>query len=173
MATVQVNYPAGTAAITISPQNVASSSTFVAGVESDSISNISNLDLDHLVNVKWTCGTTPTANTQVQIWVVPAIEDDLSATVVWPDVFDGTASAETVTSAGILQGCGRLLGVLNVDSATSDRAYFLAPTSVAALFGGFLPTRYVLFITHNTGVNSNATAGNFECYYQRVRASVA
>ena len=173
MATVQVNYPAGTTAITISPENVASSSTFVAGVESDSISNVSNLDLDHLVNLKWTAGTSPTANTQVQVWIVAAIEDDLASTVVWPDVFDGTASAETVTSAGILQSCGRLLGVINVDATTSDRTYFLAPSSVAALFGGFLPTRYVLFVTHNTGVNSNSTAGNFEAYYQRIRATVA
>jgi hypothetical protein len=172
MATAQVNYPAGTSAITISPENVATSSTFVGGVESDSISNVSNLDLDHQICGRWTCGTTPTVNTQVQIWVVPCLEDDLSSTVTWPDVFDGTASAETVTSAGILQGLGRLLGVLSVDTTTSNREYQLAKTSVAALFGGFLPTRYVLFITHNTGVNSNSTAGNHEWTIQRVRASV-
>lgn len=173
MATEQLNYPAGTATITIAPQNVATSSTFVAGVESDSISNVSNLDLDHLVSGKWRSGTTPTANTQVQIWVVPCIVDDLSSSVTWPDVFDGTSSAETVTSAGILLGLGRILGVLNVDSNTTGRDYFLAPTSVAAMFGGMLPTRYVLFITHNTGVNSDTTGSNFVWYYQRIRRTVA
>ena len=173
MATVQINYPAGTATITISPENVATSATFVAGVESNAISNVSNLDLDHLISGTWTSGTTPTANTQVQIWVVPAQTDNLSGTVTWPDVFDGTASAETVTSAGILQGCARLGAVLNVDSNTSNRLYTCAFFSVAALFGGQVPTNYVLFITHNTAVNSNSTSGNHQWQYQRVRATVA
>lgn len=173
MATIKTSYPAGTATITISPENVATSSTFVAGVESAEISNVSNLDLDHLVSGKWRSGTTPTANTQVQIWVVPVISDDLSSSVTYPDVFDGTASAETVTSAGVLQGLGRLAAVLNVDSNTSARDYFCAPFSVAALFGGVMPTRYVLFITHNTGVNSDTTSGNFVWKYQRVQQTVS
>src|SRR5215831_17971390 len=116
MATVQEKLPAGTVTITINPENVATSSTFVAGVESDAVSNITNLDVDHLITGTWTCGTTPTVNTQVQIWVVAPMQDNLGGTVAWPDVFDGTHSAETVTSAGILQGCARLAGVLNVDS---------------------------------------------------------
>ena len=173
MATVQVNYPAGTATITISPENIATSATFVAGVESNAISNVTNLDLDNLISGTWTSGTTPTANTQVQIWVVPAQTDNLSGTVTWPDVFDGTASAETVTSAGILQGCGRLGAVLNVDSNTSNRLYTCAFFSVAALFGGTLPSNYVLFVTQGSGATSNSTSGNHQWQYQRVRATVA
>lgn len=173
MATVKVSYAAGSTTITIAPENVASSSTFVAGVESGSISNTSNLDLDHLVEGFWTCGTTPTTNTQVQIWVVPSLTDNLGGTVTWPDVFDGTSSAETVTSAGVLQGLGRLAAVLNVDSTTSNRAYYCAPFSVAALFGGWLPPSYVLFLSHNTGVNSNTTAGNHAWTYTRIQATVA
>lgn len=173
MSTVKPSYPAGSATITISPHNVATSSTFVAGVESDSISNVSNLDLDHQVSGTWTCGTTPTINTQVQIWVVPCISDDLASSQTWPDVFDGTASAETVTSAGILQGLGRLGATLLVDATTSDRTYYCAPFSVAALFGGFLPSRYVLYIAHNSGVTSNTTAGNHVWKYLRIQATVA
>lgn len=173
MATIKTSYPAGTVLITVAPQNVASSSTFVAGVESDSISNISDLDLDHLVSGQWTAGTTPTVNTQVQVWVVAPIADDLSSTVTWPDVFDGTSSAETTTSAGVLAGCARLGAVLNVDTNTSDRVYACAPFSVAALFGGQLPPRYVLFITHNSGVNSNSTSGNHFWRYQRIQGTVA
>ncbi len=171
--TVKENYPAGSVTIGISPQSIASSSTFVAGVESDSISNVSNLDLDHQVSGTWTAGTSPAANTQVQIWVVACISDDLGATVTWPDVFDGTASAETATSAGILQSCGRLGAVLNVDTTTTDRIYYAAPFSVAALFGGYLPSRYVIFITQNTGATSNATAGNFVWKYLRIRGTVS
>ena len=173
MATIKESFPAGSVTITIAPENVATSSTFVAGVESGAISNISNLDLDHFVSGYWTCGTTPTANTQVQIWVVAPYADDLAGTTNWPDVFDGTSSAETVTSAGVLQGLGRLAAILNVDSNTSNRAYYCAPFSVAALFGGFLPSQYVLFVTHNTGVNSNSTAGNHVWKYLRIQSTVA
>jgi hypothetical protein len=173
MATIKTGYPAGTVTITINPENVASSSTFVAGVESDYITNITNLDLDHQVSGQWQAGTSPTANTQVQIWVVPVLADDLSATFTWPDVFDGTHSAETVTTAGILQGLGRLGAVLNVDSTSTNLSYYCAKFSVAALFGGFLPTRYVLFITHNTGANSNTTGGGFIWQYQRIQATSA
>ncbi len=173
MATVKELFPAGTTTITISPENVASSSTFVAGVESDAISNSTNLDLDHLISGTWTSGTTPTANTQVQIWVVPAQTDNLSGTVTWPDVFDGTHSAETVTSAGILQSCARLGAILNVDSNTSNRLYTCAFFSVASLFGGELPTNYVIFVTQNTTANSNSTSGNHQWQYQRIQATVA
>lgn len=171
--TFKTVYPAAPTTITIAPENVASSSTFVAGVESDVISNVSNLDVDILISGKWTSGTTPTANTQVQIWVIPSLTDDLAGTRTWPDVFDGTASAETVTSAGVLQGLGRLGAVLNVDTNTTGREYACAAFSVAALFGGVLPPSFVLFIAHNTGVNSNTTAGNHAWSYQRVQMKAA
>lgn len=173
MSTVKTLYPAAPTTITVAPENVASSSTFVAGVESDVISNVSNLDLDHLISGKWTSGTTPTANTQVQVWVVPTRTDDLAGSRTYHDVFDGTGSAETATSAGVLQGIARLAAVLNVDSNTTAREYGCAAFSVAALFGGVLPPSYSLFITHNTGVNSNSTSGNHVWSYQRVQATVA
>ena len=160
------------ATITIAPENVASSATFVAGVESDVISNLSNLFADVLVSGKWTCGTTPTVNTQVQIWVYPPITDDLSSTVTYPDVIDGTSSAETLTSAGILQAGLKLGAILTVDSTTSDRTYPCAPFSVAALFGGRLPTRWGLYLAHNTGVNSNSTGGNHAWSYLGIKDTV-
>jgi hypothetical protein len=173
MAVINEKLPAGSVTITIAPQNVATSATFVGGVESDAISNITNLDLDHQVSGVWRSGTTPTANTQVQIWIVAPISDNLAGTVTWPDVFDGTGSAETVTSAGVLQGFGKLGAVCNVDSNTTGRDYAYGPFSVAALFGGFLPSQYVVFITHNTGVNSDTTSGNFFTKYLRIQATSA
>lgn len=168
MATVTVNYDTP-AAITIAPENVASSSSFVAGVESDAVSNATNKYVDALVSGFWTCGTTPTANTQVNIYVYAQHDD----TPTYQDVFDGTSSAETVTSAGVLSGVVKLLGTLTVDATTSNRAYYLAPTSVAARFGGVLPKRWGLFIAHNTGVNSNSTAGNHGWKYTGIKYDVA
>ena len=168
MATVTVNY-ASPASITIAPENVASSSSFVAGVESDAIDNSTNKYVDALVSGFWTCGTTPTTNTQVNIYVYAQHDD----TPTYQDVFDGTSSAETVTSAGVLAGVVKLLGSLSVDSTTSNRAYYLAPASVAQRFGGVLPKRWGLFISHNTGVNSNTTAGNHGWKYTGVKYDVA
>jgi hypothetical protein len=169
MAVINEKLPAGSVTITINPQGVAT--TFVAGVESDAVTNITNLDLDHQISGVWRAGTTPTANTQVQIWIVAPISDNLAGTVTWPDVFDGTNSAETVTSAGVLQGFGRLGAVLSVDSNTTGRDYAYGPFSVAALYGGFMPTQYVVFITQGSGATSDATAGNFFTKYIRVQAT--
>lgn len=153
------------ATITIAPQNVASSATFVAGVESDVISNLSTLYADVLVSGKWTAGTTPTVSTQVQIWIYAPITDNLASTVTYPDVIDGTSSAETMTSFAILQAGLRLGAVITIDTTTSDRTYYCAPFSVAALFGGRLPTRWGLFIAHSSGTNSNSTGSNHAWTY--------
>jgi hypothetical protein len=158
--TVSVPTYTASATITIAPENIATSSTFAAGVESTVVSNLSTKYSDAWVSGKWTAGTTPTANTQVQIWVYAPISDDLSSAVVYPDVLDGTSSAETMTSTGVLQGGLKLAAILNVDSNTSNREYPCAPFSIASLFGGRIPTRWGLFIAHNSGVNSNSTAGN-------------
>jgi len=48
---------------------------------------------------------------------------------------------------------------------TSDRTYHYSGVSARAVFGGELPSKFVLFIVHNTGVNLNSTAGNHEFSY--------
>ena len=154
--TVQINY-ATSATLTNAVTSLATSSTFVAGYESDVIDNTSNKYSTIKVGGKYTVGTTPTANTQIQIWVIPAQEDG-GGTYVWPDVFDGTTSAETVTSAGLLAGFGYLAKTLIVDTNTSDRAYPFDFDIRSVV--GYMPAKCVLFTTHNTGANFNATGGN-------------
>jgi len=168
MSTVAISY-AASATITIAPENVATSSDFTAGVESTAIDNSSNLYVDALVSGTWTSGTTPTTNTQVCVYAYAQRDDSPT----YPDTIDGTSSAETITSAGILASALRLLGVMTVDSTTSNRAYSLAPCSVAQAFGGILPQRWGIFIAHNTGVNSNSTAGNHVWKYQGIKYTVA
>jgi len=166
MADIKIAY-AASATITIAPQNVATSSTFVAGVESDVIDNTTSKYVDALVGGTWTSGTTPTANTQVQIYV-GSVRDD---TPTYPDVFDGTGSAETLTSAGVGRGFLKLAAIIDVDSNTTARAYDTI-FSVAQLFGGVMPLKWFLFVTHNTGVNSNSTAGNHVWKYTGVYYTV-
>ena len=167
MSTVNIAY-AASATITISPENVATSSTFVAGVESNVIDNTSNKYVDAIVGGTWTCGTTPNQNSQVIIYV-GAIRDDAPT---YPDVFDGTGSAETITSVGVGRGFLKRAVTIDVDSNTSNRAYDVLFT-VAELFGGVMPNKWFLFITHNTGVNSNSTSGNHVWKYTGVTYTVA
>lgn len=143
------------AALTNAIQSLASSSTWLAGYESDVVDNTTNKYLDYKVNGKVTVGTTPTASTEIRIYVVSIWEDGST----WPDVFDGTTGAETVTSAGVGAGFLKLAAVLPVDATTSDRPYPFE-FSVASLFGGVCPDKFVLFTTHNTGANLNSTGGN-------------
>ncbi len=171
MATVQEVFVVGTQTITINPEGLSSSATFVLGRQSAAISNVSTLDLDHLISGTWTSGISPLANTQVQVWVVPVQTDNLAGTLTWPSVFTASNANRTVTSYGILQGCARLGAVLNMDLTTDNITYSCGSFSVAALFGGKMPTNYVIFITHNTNVP--AGDGPFDWQYQRIKAMVS
>jgi hypothetical protein len=167
MATVNIAY-AASATITVAPENIASSSTFVAGVESAVVDNTSNKYVDAIVGGLWTVGTTPTVNTQALIYVFSVLND----TPNYPDVLDGTSSAETITSAGVGRGFLKLAAVIDIDSTTSDRAYYVT-FSVAQLFGGVMPLKWGIFVTHNSGVNSNSTAGNHVWKYTGITYTVA
>ena len=163
MATTYKPSYTASATITIAPENVASSSTRVAGVESTVVSNITNLYDNCVISGKWTAGTSPTANKQVDIWVYVPLSDDLSSTVTYPDVIDGTSSAETMTSENVRNSGLYHAHTIIVDS-TSDRVYPVRPFSLIRVCG-FMPTRWGLFIAHDTAVNSNSTAGNHAWTY--------
>lgn len=153
MADFKVKY-AASADIDIDPEGLATSATRTAGVESAEIDNGTNLFLDALVEGRVRTGTSPTGG-QIDIWIWGTGE----ATGGAPDVIDGTKSAETITSENVRNAALRLAASIPVDT-TSDRDYFLAPVSVAQLFGGLMPRRWGVFLAHNTGVALNATGTN-------------
>lgn len=167
MASTKIEY-AASSAVTISLASLATSATWVAGRESSEVDNTTNKYLDYLLAGKVRVGTTPTASTEIRVYVVGLLDD-----TTWPDVFDGTDSAETVTSEGVRDGFAKLAAVMRVDATTSDRDYPFGPVSVAALFGGACPKKFVVFVTHNTAVNLNATAGNHSVWITPVYATTA
>lgn len=158
MATVTPSYSANTA-ITMDLAGLASSSSFVAGRESSQIDNTTNKYMDAIVSGTISVGTTPTANTQINVYVWGA-DTSLATTAI--DVLDGTDSAETLTNTGILNSLrfGASIGVI---ATTSDIAYPILPFSVASRFGGVMPKFWGLFVAHNcvaalrnTAVNTNS-----------------
>jgi hypothetical protein len=155
MATTTISYSSNTT-ITMDLANLASSSTWVAGRESSQVDNTTNKYVDAIVSGQISVGTTPTANTNITVFVWGA---DTSLATTALDVLDGTDSAETLTNTGIRDNL-RVGAVLTVYATTSDIAYLVLPFSIAALFGGVMPKFWGLFVAHNTGVNLRNTAVN-------------
>jgi hypothetical protein len=135
--------------------SLASSSTWLAGYEWFVVDNTTELAFDFYVSGKITVGTTPTINTEIRIYLVGSYDG-----TTWPDVFDGTPSAETVTTAGLRDGYARLAAALLVDATTSNVGYNFDLGGLRQYFGGVLPKKVAVFVAHNTGVALNATAGN-------------
>jgi hypothetical protein len=160
-ADIKIAYAAD-GAFTITLASLATSSTFVAGRESTSVSNGTNKYLDYEITGKITTGTTPIVDRSIILFGVKPIND----TPTWPDVFDGTDSAETITNAQIMDAMPILWrgGV----SATSDIGYPIINALTIAQAWGLVPDNFSVFVAHNTNVNLHATGGNHEINYRGV-----
>jgi hypothetical protein len=154
MSNVKIEY-AASAAVAITLASLATDTTQLVGRESDVIDNTSNKYLDYMLSGKITVGTSPTDAKEIRVYVAGVHND----TPLWPDEMDGTDSAETITSVGVRDAGLKLVAIIATNN-TSDRAYYFGPVSVAALFGGVVPPKFSVFVTHNTGVNLNSTGGN-------------
>jgi hypothetical protein len=152
MASVKIAYgtpQTGTGGIT----SLASSANWTAGYEWVKVDNATDLVEDWFVDLVIRVGTTPTVNTEIRVYLVGSYDG-----TTWPDVFDGTGSAETVTSAGVRDSFAKLAGVGIVDATTSDRDYPIQ-FNVSSFYPN-PPKSFILFVVHNSGVALNATAGN-------------
>jgi hypothetical protein len=167
VASRKIEYGTSTA-LTNAIASLASSSTFTAGYESDVVDNTTNKYLDYTLEGKITVGTPTLAPSEIRLYVVASFDG-----TTWPDVFDGTTSAETVTSAGVRDGYAKLAASLNVDATTSNVAYPFSIGSVAQLFGGNCPAKWLVFTSHNTGANLNSTGGNHVFNYRGVYETIA
>jgi len=165
MADLKLSYPAASD-LTITLASLGSDTNLLTGRESATIDNSTNLYLDYLISGKITAGTSPTASRSIEVWAIGSWDG-----TNWPDVFDGTESAETITSADIKASVCRFVAAM-ATANTSDRTYHFGPVSLAAAFGGTLPPKFVLFVTHSTGVALNSTAGNHQIRLQPVFQTV-
>lgn len=131
--------------------SLAASSTLVAGLESNVITNTYD---DVLLSGRFKANNTaPTAGV-IQVYVGSLLND-----TEYPDVFDGTMSAETITSADIRNATLVLAAAIATDT-TSNRVYEFRRRSVAALFDGVMPPKWFVFVTHSMVQTLNVTASN-------------
>ena len=162
---VKLAYAASSALTVTNLHSLASSATHVAGWEGGALDNSTNLYLDYIVNSKIRVAAAGLSAGEIRLYLVAELED-----ASWPDVFDGTESAETVTSTQIRDSICRLAAVTATDT-TASRDYFLNCPSVAAVFNGTVPRKFVPFITQSTGAALAATTN--AVYSKGVYATVA
>ena len=165
MANIKIAY-GDSSALTITLASLATSADHTTGRESTAIDNTTNKYLDYLLAGKITLGTTPTAGKEIRIYAVGLSED-----ATWPDGFTGLDAAKTWTTASIRDAVGKLAAIMQTP-ATSDQTQWFGPISVAALFGGVLPKKFIVFVTHDTAVALNATAGNHAIWVTPVYETV-
>lgn len=170
MAFIKTLYPANsTTDLTITLASLGDDNTNkVAGRESNAVNNYSvTNDLDHLVSGMITTGTSPTASRTIEVWAYSYARID-TGTPTYPDVLDGTDSAETFTSRNVLLNVLKPICTLVVDS-TSNRSYYFGPYSIATLFGS-LPQYWGVFVVNCTAVALNSTGSNHYITYDRIQA---
>jgi len=156
-------------AITITLASLATSSTAVAGRESTVITNVTNMFVDAIVSGQVTVGTTPTTAKQINVYVYAPLKV-ASSTFTYPIATTTALTASDAAATFEIDQLNQLRFAAGANViATSDRAYSFAPFSVAQLFGGVMPLKWGLFVTHSTGVNLNATAGNHWFHYTGIK----
>lgn len=154
MADIKRAYAASSNLTVTSLDSLAASSTLLGGWESDAIDNTTNLYDDYRLTAKITTNSTNLQSGEIRMYVVAMLDDS-----TWPDVFDGTQSTETITDAEIRDGFCKLAKVVATDAGASD-VYYLDCPSVAALYNGNLPHKFVVFITHTAHTTTNAIAAS-------------
>ncbi len=168
MATGKINY-ATASDLSMTLASLASDTNLLAGQESSAVDNTVDGRRDYWVSGKVMTGNSPTASRSIQVWAVGAMDSSGS---LWPTVFDGTNSAETIPLAEIKNAVCKFVAEMATTS-TSNQQYDFGPVLVSSVFGGDIPPKFVLFITHNTGVALNATAGNHQIRVQPVYDTVS
>lgn len=137
--------------------SLASSSTLLAGRESNVVDNTANLYYDYLFGGYSTVGTSPSIPTYIEVWLHGSLDD----TPHYVDPLVGSDAAATFASGSLKSNALTLLTKMQLDITTSNVKYPQYPTGIAQLFGASgPPKRWGAWMTQSTGANLHATAGN-------------
>lgn len=134
--------------------SLAASSTWMTGWESGAIDNTSDLYLDYKIGIKITVGGSNLQAGQIRVYLVGMLDDS-----TWPDVFDGTESTESLTDTEMRDAMCKLAAMTETDTGASG-VYYMEVSSVAKVFDGNMPKKFVIYITHNAHTSTNAIASS-------------
>lgn len=173
MATVSTNYSSTTdsVAIPITLASLATSATLVGGRQSTVVDNRTNKYLSALVTGQVTTGTTPTTGKTIAVYVY--VPTSVAASAFTYPIAGATTLGETDAAASFdaEQRSGGLIFAQSATiNATSDRAYTFSFDLAETV--GYMPLKWGLWVTHDTAVALNATAGNHFFHYVGLKADV-
>lgn len=133
------------------------------------VSDAANLWVDVLIYGQFTSNTSTASSdgTVIEIWAYAQIND----TPTYPVGFGGTDLAMTFSSNNQKSSALRFLGSVSLDT-TAGRVYPVAPISVAAAFGGVLPKRFGVFVSHNAGATAPLAASGNSLRYTAIQMQV-
>lgn len=147
-------------AVTITLASLASSTADPPVGRESAVIDCSTIDsIDLWVGGKITVGTTPTAGKNIFVFFAPS--------------YDGTTYAGNAAGAGdagltpSAVELMRLAAVIPIKAATSN-VTFNWGVCASEVFGPALPSKFVVFVTQNSGAALNSTAGNHELKYRAV-----
>lgn len=143
-------YASSTSLTVTNLHSLAASATFLGGWESDVVDNTTNLYLDYRIAARLVTHASNRQAGTLRLYVVGPTDDSN-----WPDVIDGTESAETFTDTEERDAVALLAAEIAVDNSASA-TYELHVPSVAAVFGGNLPKKFAIFITGDAATSTNA-----------------
>lgn len=166
---VKIAYGASSA-LTITLAGLATSATWIVGRESTEVDNSSNKYLDYLLSGKITVGTTPTAAKEIRVYVWGLMEDTPTRPL---NVAGSDADLTPTGGATTIPVVFRLAATVSTVDTTSDVTFWFGPLSIAALFGGRMPKRFGVWVTHATAVNLHATAGNHAIWVTPIYHNIA
>jgi hypothetical protein len=164
---VKLAFGASTAFTQTNLDGLASSATWVAGWESNAVDNSTNLYEDYLITGSLQAESAGLTAGEIRVGIV-AEQDDTT----WPDVFDGTESAETISHTGVRDAIVKIGAVVKTDT-TASQVYDFGPFSVASLFGGICPRKFVVFIAHSMVAALETTGDPNNVWYKGVYHTIA
>ena len=154
MGTVTTEYAASSDLTVTALQSLAASSSFTSGWTSNAVSNTSDKHLDKVVTAKFTTAGSNTQAGEIRVYVYGQLDDsnwgiNLSA---------GTAATEgTCTIIDTEQAQNSLILLwAGVTDAGASEVHYMPPTSIRGAFGGFMPSRFCIFVTGTAATSTNA-----------------
>jgi hypothetical protein len=150
-------YPTATP-LTITIAGLASDANLLTGRQSIVIDNTGATAYDdYLISGKITANgvTAPTSGKSIEVWAVGSGDG-----TAWPDTITGAGDAGKAWTSADIKAANVAFIAAMATSATIGQGYPFRPVSLKAAFGGVLPPKALIFVTHSMGQNTHATGAN-------------
>lgn len=150
--------PASAGAATITLASLGASANGISGQAGTAIDNTTVKALDCLLQLKGKNGSGTIAGNKGW-WLFVGGGSDASGSFLYADRMTGSDASFTRTDPPIMHG-------IFIPAPTSATSFESDTISVASMFGGTLPPKFVPFVANDTNITADTTAGNFALTFE-------